>query len=65
MARKTMSHLAVVPVGDSRIACLKSGNLASENLTSGSSSAFGREASGSLPVWSRVGISSGWVGLGF
>ena len=38
----------VVPPCNCRIHCLKSGNLASDDLTSGPSSAFGREASASL-----------------
>jgi len=57
----------VVPLGNRRIhvVCLGE-NLASDDLTSGlsSSSAFGREASGSLSEWCWVGICSGLVWLG-
>lgn len=55
----------VVPLGNRRIhvVCLEE-NLESDDLASGPSSAFGREASGSLSEWSWVGISSGWVCLG-
>ena len=55
----------VVPLGNRRIhvVCLEE-NLESDDLTSGPSSAFGREASGSLSMWSWVGICSGWVWLG-
>ena len=42
----------VVPLGKCTIYCLKSGNLASDDFTSGPSSVFGREASGSLSEWS-------------
>ena len=55
----------VVPLGNCRIhvVCLEE-NLESDDLTSGPSSAFGREASGSLSEWSWVGISSVWLWLG-
>ena len=54
----------VEPLGNRRIhvVCLEE-NFESGDLTSGPSSAFGREASGSLSDWSWVGISSGWVWL--
>ena len=55
----------VVPLGNRRIhvVCLEE-ILEAADLTSGPSSAFGREASGSLSEWSWVGICSGWEWLG-
>ena len=55
----------VVTLGNFRIhvVCLEE-NLGSDGWTSGPSSDFGREASGSLPELSWVGICSGWVWLG-
>ena len=55
----------VVPLDNRRlhVVCLEE-ILEAADLTSGPSSAFGREASGSLLEWSWVGICSGWVWLG-
>ena len=55
----------VVPLANRRIhvVCLEE-ILEAADLTSGSSSAFGREASGLLSEWSWVEICSGRVWLG-